>query len=86
MKDIAVDHMRSDNGRWIPEGYWGIILIIPATVMVGGLIIYPVSGCADGRKGDGLLLSPPLTITSEEIDLLLELLRETVAEISKEII
>jgi adenosylmethionine-8-amino-7-oxononanoate aminotransferase len=55
------------------------------TAMAKGLIIYPVSGCANGRRGDGLLLSPPLTITNDEIDVLLALLRETVSDISKEI-
>jgi adenosylmethionine-8-amino-7-oxononanoate aminotransferase len=58
---------------------------VSETAMNKGLIVYPVSGCADGKKGDGLLLSPPLTITAGEIDVLLKLLRETLADLSREL-
>jgi adenosylmethionine-8-amino-7-oxononanoate aminotransferase len=43
-----------------------------------GLITYPVSGCADGRNGDGLLLGPPLVITGEECAILVDRLAEAV--------
>ncbi|PKM85631.1 MAG: aspartate aminotransferase family protein [Firmicutes bacterium HGW-Firmicutes-11] len=39
-----------------------------------GLIVYPSSGFIDGIRGDSILISPPLTITIEEIDLLVDLL------------
>lgn len=34
----------------------------------GGVITYPVTGCADGRDGDGMLLGPPLVVTDDELE------------------
>lgn len=50
-----------------------------------GLVIYPVNGCVDGVRGDGILICPPLTITEQEINLLIQKLQETLDEVSKEI-
>lgn len=36
-----------------------------------GLLVYPVTGCADGVDGDGIMLGPPLDIGSAEIDFIL---------------
>jgi adenosylmethionine-8-amino-7-oxononanoate aminotransferase len=35
-----------------------------------GMLTYPIQGCADGERGDHILLAPPYTISSEEIKLL----------------
>jgi adenosylmethionine-8-amino-7-oxononanoate aminotransferase len=43
-----------------------------------GLIVYPGSGCADGISGDLVMLGPPLTITEEQIDEAITLLRTAV--------
>jgi adenosylmethionine-8-amino-7-oxononanoate aminotransferase len=51
------------------------------SAMRRGLVIYPVVGCADGQSGDGILISPPLTITNDEINILLERLEATILEI-----
>ena len=53
--------------------------------MSKGLIVYPVNGCADGEKGDGVLICPPLIINKDEIDFLLEKLEETLFEVSNEL-
>ncbi|UCB45816.1 MAG: aspartate aminotransferase family protein [Spirochaetota bacterium] len=53
--------------------------------MEKGLIIYPVSGCADGRSGDGALICPPLIINKEEIDVIVQKLEETISETRREI-
>lgn len=45
------------------------------------LVIYPVTGCADGRCGDGVLICPPLTISDDEIQFLLERLADTLAAV-----
>jgi len=49
-----------------------------------GLITYPGSGSVNGVAGDHILLAPPLTITSEEIDRIVSILDETLNEISGE--
>jgi Adenosylmethionine-8-amino-7-oxononanoate aminotransferase len=54
--------------------------------MEKGLIIYPVrGGCADGERGDGVLICPPLTISTGEIDFLIKSLEVSLSEISEEI-
>ncbi len=50
-----------------------------------GLLVYPVTGCADGLRGDGLLICPPLVTTAMEIDFLAKTLGEALAETSREI-
>jgi adenosylmethionine-8-amino-7-oxononanoate aminotransferase len=50
-----------------------------------GLITYPGGGGADGIRGDHLLLAPPLIITEEQINDLVEILDQTFTEVGKEI-
>ncbi|WP_102349174.1 aspartate aminotransferase family protein [Bacillus sp. Marseille-P3661] len=48
-----------------------------------GLLVYPASAGNDGMDGDAIIIAPPLVITKKEIDMLLELLEETVSEIQQ---
>ncbi len=41
-----------------------------------GLLTYPGTGCADGLRGDHILVCPPLVIGDAEIELLVSTLRE----------
>ncbi|CAM1500413.1 Fc.00g095750.m01.CDS01 [Cosmosporella sp. VM-42] len=41
-----------------------------------GLAVYPGTGTADGLVGDHILISPPLTITKDEQDLMIKLLKQ----------
>jgi adenosylmethionine-8-amino-7-oxononanoate aminotransferase len=50
-----------------------------------GLLIYPAIGGLDGVAGDAVIVSPPLTITTEEIDELIGLLREAVWSVQQEL-
>lgn len=50
-----------------------------------GLIIYPVNGCADGKRGDGVLICPPLIINETEADFLFQTLDEVLMEVSHEL-
>jgi adenosylmethionine-8-amino-7-oxononanoate aminotransferase len=43
-----------------------------------GLIVYPGSGCADGVAGDLVMLGPPFTVTGEQIDEMVSLLRQAI--------
>lgn len=51
-----------------------------------GLIVYPSAGFIDGVRGDSILLSPPLTITGDETELLFSLLEKSIQEIETAII
>lgn len=46
-----------------------------------GLLVYPVTGCADGLAGDGFMLGPPLVIADDEVDLLIELVEQAVLSV-----
>jgi adenosylmethionine-8-amino-7-oxononanoate aminotransferase len=41
-----------------------------------GLAVYPGTGTADGYVGDHIIISPPLTITEEEMDIMIDLLKQ----------
>ncbi|WP_028968874.1 aspartate aminotransferase family protein [Sphingomonas sp. URHD0057] len=43
-----------------------------------GLLIYPSGGTADGRLGDHILLAPPYNVTDGELDMIVDLLGETI--------
>ena len=47
-----------------------------------GLITYPGSGSADGISGDHTLICPPFIITKEQIDTLMQILREAITEVA----
>jgi len=63
----------------------GVAMRVVRRAQEKGLIVYPVTGCADGERGDGILICPPLIINEEEIEYLLQRLEETLFEISEEI-
>ncbi len=50
----------------------GVKGILTKACLAEGVVIYPGGGTADGVNGDHFLLAPPINITKEEIDLLLE--------------
>ena len=52
-----------------------------AEAFARGLLIYPGGGTIDGRLGDHILLAPPYTVTNEELDLIVDLLAETLDSI-----
>jgi adenosylmethionine-8-amino-7-oxononanoate aminotransferase len=41
-----------------------------------GLLVQPGSGCADGVRGDHILICPPFTISKTEVDWIAETLGE----------
>jgi adenosylmethionine-8-amino-7-oxononanoate aminotransferase len=46
-----------------------------------GVIPYPVSGCANGVDGDGLLLGPPLTVTEGELTVIVSGIADAVGDV-----
>jgi adenosylmethionine-8-amino-7-oxononanoate aminotransferase len=48
-----------------------------------GIVAYPVQGCADGDRGDHLLLAPPYVITSPIIKRLADTILEVVAKLDR---
>jgi adenosylmethionine-8-amino-7-oxononanoate aminotransferase len=53
---------------------------VTAAALKRGLLVYPIQGCMDGVSGDHLLIAPPAIITTEQIDLAVDQLRESINE------
>lgn len=51
---------------------------IKAEAMARGLMCYPAGGTIDGRQGDHVLLAPPYIASPEEIDMIVERIRDAV--------
>ena len=49
-----------------------------ADAFARGLLIYPGGGTADGRSGDHILLAPPYNVTNDELEMIVDLLGQTV--------
>ncbi|MFF2457872.1 aspartate aminotransferase family protein [Peribacillus simplex] len=49
-----------------------------------GLLVYPASGAINGM-GDAIIISPPLVITKDEIDSLVDILEEAISEVQCEL-
>ena len=51
---------------------------IRAEGMAAGLLCYPMGGTIDGRSGDHVMLAPPFIVSDEELDLIVERLRQAI--------
>jgi adenosylmethionine-8-amino-7-oxononanoate aminotransferase len=54
---------------------------IVAAAFERGLTVYPCSSAVDGRVGDAVLLGPPLSVTDEELDAMLDRLVDAVRSV-----
>jgi adenosylmethionine-8-amino-7-oxononanoate aminotransferase len=59
--------------------------MVTSRAMENGLLVYPVSGCVDGKNGDGIMICPPLVISNDEIGILVNKLDETLGMITDEL-
>ncbi len=50
-----------------------------------GLVLYPGTGFVDGINGDMVMVGPPLIIEKSQIDEIMDLLKKTLSQLSKEI-
>jgi hypothetical protein len=48
--------------------------------MKRGVMLYPMQGCADGKRGDHVMIAPPAVITADEIHWAVEQVGEAVVE------
>jgi adenosylmethionine-8-amino-7-oxononanoate aminotransferase len=46
-----------------------------------GLLVYPGGGTIDGRKGDHILLAPPYNVTDQELEMIVDLLADTLSAV-----
>jgi adenosylmethionine-8-amino-7-oxononanoate aminotransferase len=50
-----------------------------------GVLLYPGSGCVDGKRGDHLMVAPPFVATREELDVIVETLGRAIGEVWGEV-
>ena len=50
-----------------------------------GIVLWPNTGHADGHNGDLVLIAPPLVISEEEIEHLVTLVRDSLADVARDI-
>jgi adenosylmethionine-8-amino-7-oxononanoate aminotransferase len=74
---------RSDK-RMFPAGT-GVTSRVIERAFQKGLLVYPAAGAVDG-EGDAIIIAPPLVISVEEIDQLVQILEASIREIMDEII
>jgi adenosylmethionine-8-amino-7-oxononanoate aminotransferase len=53
---------------------------VSACAIKRGLVLYPMQGCADGKRGDHVMIAPPAVITADEIRWAVEQLGAAIAE------
>ncbi|CAN5766219.1 aspartate aminotransferase family protein [soil metagenome] len=58
---------------------------LAAATMERGLISYPLQGTVDGVRGDHLLYAPPLTISQDQIDELIDILDRSLSAVEVEL-
>jgi adenosylmethionine-8-amino-7-oxononanoate aminotransferase len=56
---------------------------IQEAALEAGVMTYPIQGCADGLRGDHILIAPPFTITPSMIQMLAAGLDRAVADLEK---
>ena len=49
---------------------------VRASAMAEGLMVYPMGGTIDGRRGDHVLVAPPFIVSDDELDMIVQRLRE----------
>ena len=64
---------------------WGVARRVGAATLERGLVSYPISGSADGVAGDHLLYAPPLNLTEEQADELVEILDASLTAVEHEL-
>ena len=60
-----------------------VSLLLEEAALRGGLVTYPCTGTVDGTTGDMTLMAPPLIITTDQMDDLLNILDESIGEVEQ---
>jgi len=79
LQGIEVVRDRGTREPFPPEAH--IANRIAEDAMEAGVITYPMQGSVDGRRGDHILLAPPFTISSQEIQMIASALSNALGEL-----
>jgi adenosylmethionine-8-amino-7-oxononanoate aminotransferase len=78
---LGIEFVRDRETResFPPEAH--IANRIAEDAMEAGVVTYPIQGCVDGRRGDHILLAPPFTISSQQIQMIADALANAIREL-----
>src|SRR6202522_3079995 len=56
---------------------------VQADALEAGVMTYPIQSCVDGTRGDHILIAPPFTITTQQIQMLVNALEQAIGDLEK---
>jgi adenosylmethionine-8-amino-7-oxononanoate aminotransferase len=71
---------RTSKAPFPPELHFGNRVC--SRCMDRGVLLYPGHGSADGCRGDHLMVAPPFIVTEEQIDLVVDTLRQAILDVT----
>jgi adenosylmethionine-8-amino-7-oxononanoate aminotransferase len=80
----AVEFVRDQESKATFEPAIGFARLLEQEAFNRGLAVYPGSGTVDGVRGDHVLLAPPYTVSEEQLQLICQLLRESIDVLEQE--
>ncbi|KAK6890934.1 putative aminotransferase [Candida tropicalis] len=81
---IEFGRQQENNKPFDPE--LNVSRRIAEVCMANGVVVYPGKGTIDGVIGDHIIIAPSFTITSEDIDHIVELVSKSLSEFMNEIL
>ena len=82
---LGVEYVDPSDGQSFPDAALGVARRIDLEALERGLLVYSTQPTADGYAGDQTLLAPAFTSTDEELDLIVERMRDTVRAVEREV-
>ena len=82
---LGVEYVDPSDGQSFPDAALGVARRIDLEALERGLLVYSTQPTADGYAGDQTLLAPAFTSTDEELDLIVERMRDTVLAVEREV-
>ncbi|HEX2158224.1 MAG TPA: aspartate aminotransferase family protein, partial [Actinomycetes bacterium] len=80
---VAVE-LVADRGTKVPfPGARRVAERAVAAARERGLLLYWSTGCVDGTEGDLVMLGPPLVVSDDEVDEMVELTGQAVAAVTR---
>jgi adenosylmethionine-8-amino-7-oxononanoate aminotransferase len=79
----GIEFVRDQKSREPYPADARIAMRIQEDALEAGVMTYPIQGCADGQRGDHILIAPPFTITSSMIQMLAAGLERAIADLEK---
>ena len=82
---LGIEFVRDARTREPFPAHVGLASRIYDAALARGVLTYPIQGCADGTRGDHILLAPPFIISADEIQFLAQSLHAAVDDVSKQL-